>query len=77
MSDVFRQEYTQVTEENKAKVTALKAKAQELYDLIPQHDGIGIGTEASVAMIKLEEAVMWAVKGLTSSEFNQVEQCKE
>jgi len=68
MSDVFRQEYTPVSDEAKAKVKEFKVKAQELWDLIPKHDEIALSSEFSVAMSKLEEVVMWTTKGLTNPE---------
>lgn len=75
--DIFRQEYTPVTEENKAKMLALKQKAQELWEML----GFDEATkrmptrEAALAATALEESVMWAVKGLTSIEANpKVEQ---
>lgn len=82
MSDVFRQEYTPVTEESRAKVLALKVKAQELWDLMApivtsetNADGTTSGSkidtrEMALARTNLEQAVMWAVKSLTSEEFN-------
>jgi hypothetical protein len=68
MSDVFRQEYTPLTDEQKAAVLAFKQKAQELYDLLPcdAENGKMKSREFSIAATTLEEAVMWAVKGLTA-----------
>lgn len=63
MSDVFRQEYTPVSDERRAQVLELKKKAQELYDLIEAGPD---GREKSVAKTELETAIMWAVKGLTA-----------
>jgi hypothetical protein len=72
MTDIFRQEYTEVKEENKAKVAALKAKAQELWDLLGYDEATKRmpTREAACAATALEEAIMWAVKGLTSPESN-------
>lgn len=69
MADVFRQDYTPITEEQKAQVLAVKVKAQELHDLISAAVTEGERSDRSrciaIAKTTLEESVMWAVKGLT------------
>ena len=55
-------QYRVLTDDEKAKMQAIKDKGQELLDLI---DSVGSMRETSIAKTKAEEAVMWAVKGLT------------
>jgi len=70
MSDVFRQEYTPLDELQKAHVLAVKVEAQKLYDLFQDSVVEGERSERArcIALAKtaLEEAVMWAVKGITT-----------
>lgn len=61
--NVFRPVYRTLTEEEKKKIDLLKDHAGYLYDLI---DSVPDGREKSIAKTKLEESVMWAVKGLTA-----------
>jgi hypothetical protein len=46
----------------KARVDNVKRLARQLMDCL---GGLPPGREASIAKTKLEESVMWAVKGLT------------
>lgn len=62
---IFRKEYRENTEQEKADIEAVKDKAQELYDLIDKYHNPDTGREAAIAKTKLEESVMWAVKGIT------------
>lgn len=55
-----RQSSRELTEAEKDAIRSIKAKGQELLDLIPQ-----TSRENSLARTKVEEAVMWAVKGIT------------
>ena len=59
----FRPRYRALTNEEKVLHDALKAKAVALETLIDQTKP---GRYRSLALTALEEAVMWAVKGLTS-----------
>ena len=52
-----------LTNEEKAQMQAIKDKGLELHNLI---ESIGASLEISIAKIRTEEAVMWAVKHLTS-----------
>jgi len=61
-TDTFRKAYRELTEPEKVLVADIKASAGELYDLIEMAPA---GREQSIAKTKLEEAVMWAVKGIT------------
>lgn len=67
MTDVFRQELTPLSEEQRKNVKEIKVKAQELYNLISP-EGVGtkplpIGTAIYIqqAQVRLQEAVMLAV----------------
>ena len=69
MSDVFRQIYTPLTEQQKTATCDLKSKFQELHAFISDaaHD---IPTTdqrmISIALTNLEQSAMWAVKGITT-----------
>lgn len=56
-TNVFRPVYRELTEEEKNLINEIKTKAQELYDLFP--------ADAVKSKDRLEESVMWAVKGIT------------
>lgn len=59
----FRPTYRNLTQDEKDIHDAIKQQAQVLevlFQSIPQ------GRETSLAMTKLEESIMWAVKGLTA-----------
>jgi len=62
-NNTVRHKYRVLSDEEKAQMTAIKDKGQELLDLI---DGIGGSRELSIAKTKTEEAVMWAVKHVTA-----------
>lgn len=63
-NDVFRLNYTTVSDENKMKIAAIKVQAQGLYDLISDNSEADLRMLA-LAKTKLEESIMWAVKGIT------------
>ena len=63
MADPFRKEYRELSDAEKNALTVLKESAGSLYVLI---DSMTESREKSIAKTKLEEAVMWAVKGLTA-----------
>lgn len=65
MTDVFRKAYRVLSEEEKLQLDALKSHAQELHDVISEATLTMNGREMALAKTKLEEAVMWAVKGIT------------
>lgn len=52
-----------LTPEEALAVTSLKLAGDRLHGIISQ---LPASRETSIAKTKLEEAVMWAVKGLTS-----------
>lgn len=60
--DPFRKEYRALTDLEKAQVENIKRSAETLYELI---EGVKDGREKSLAKTKLQEAVMWAVNGIT------------
>lgn len=60
---IFNNEYRELTEEEKANVQAVKEKADELYTLI---ENVTDPRMKACAKTKLEECVMWAVKGIAS-----------
>ena len=62
---IFNQEYRQLTDEVKERVKAIKDKADELYTMINEITEPHL-REAAISKTKLEECVMWAVKGITS-----------
>jgi len=68
--DTFRKEYTELSEEQKASMNAVKDKAQELLDLLNQAAPSDERSEKSrcvnIARTHLETTIMWAVKGITT-----------
>lgn len=65
--DTFRKEYTPLTDGQKAEMEAIKTKAEELEALfnnsIPREPRL-----MAVAKTNLEQAVMWAVKAVTTKQ---------
>lgn len=69
MADTFRKEYTPLTPEQKANVDNIKtvaAQMLETMEYIPSEERSNRSRCMNLARTKLEEAVMWAVKGVTS-----------
>ena len=58
-----RHKYRVLNEQEKQSMTRIKDMGQEFMVFIDEW--VPGGREASIAKTKLEEAVMWAVKGLT------------
>lgn len=58
----FRKQYRELTPIEKAIVEDIKTQAESLEESI---SNVPDGREKSIALTKLEEAVMWAVKGVT------------
>jgi hypothetical protein len=58
----FRPTYRALTDDEKRLHDEIKAGAQILEALYLK---VGPGREAALAMTKLEESVMWIIKGLT------------
>lgn len=63
MEDVFRVEYKKLSEDRTREIVELKQKASELYKMI---SSLGDSRETSLARTKLEESIMWAVKGASN-----------
>ena len=65
MSDknVFRPAYRPLSEGERQNIEELKDLAGKLHGVI---DACATGREGAIAKTKLEEAVMWAVKGATA-----------
>lgn len=63
--DVFRQTFRELSESEKQRMAELKAKAQELYDMMELMMHSDNGRELALAKTNLEQAVMWAIKGHT------------
>lgn len=62
--DTFRIEYTALTDEQKVKILAVKHKAEELLKEFGESGDLRC---LALAKTKLEESVMWAVKGITTN----------
>lgn len=60
--DLFHTTYRELSDEEKGIVAEVKDQASALYGAIAK---IADGREKSLAITKLEEVVMWAVKGIT------------
>ena len=63
--NIFRQEYKELDSRTKQHVLDVKDKANELFHLFPKNGEKGVNREISLAITKLEETVMWAIKGMT------------
>lgn len=57
-----RHQYRVLSEEEKATMAEIKDKGLEFLNLL---DRLAQDRETALARTKIEEAVMWAVKGLT------------
>lgn len=60
----MRHAYRVLSDEEKAGMAAIKDAGQALLDAIEAH--VPTARHAGIASEKAEEAVMWAVKGLTA-----------
>ena len=65
MSDTFRKTYRELTESEKKTVDLVKDLAEQLKGIFDEANNPNIGREIALANTKLEECIMWAVKGLT------------
>jgi hypothetical protein len=61
--NAMRHQYRVLTEQEKTAMTIIKDKGLEFLRIID--DWAPPGREASLAKTRIEEAVMWAVRGLT------------
>lgn len=62
-SNVMRHEYKQLSEDDQAKIKAVKDKGLEFWELV---NSLGNSRELSKAKTEIEDAVMWATKHLTA-----------
>lgn len=63
MSDVMRKEYRQLTDDEKAHIKRIKDLGERFIDECRSSEFNM--REFALARTKIEEAVMWAVKGIT------------
>lgn len=72
MTDTFRKEYKPLDEEQKAVMKDIKERASDLHDFIDNYAAQlpagDIQRSFAVAKTKLQEAVMWAIHGVTGVE---------
>lgn len=64
VNNTMRHQYRVLTDAEKLSMVAIKDAGEHF--LVTLLDHVPAGREASLAKTKLEEAVMWAVKGLTA-----------
>ena len=62
VNNVMRHEYRVLSDAEKATMQSIKDKGAELHALI---SSAGQSREVSLALTRVEEAVMWAVKHVT------------
>lgn len=58
-----RAKYTEVTKEQQDKIDLIRSSFSNMYDVIDHN--CESSRETSLALTKLEEAQMWAIKGIT------------
>ena len=63
VNNTMRHQYRILTDAEKANMAAIKDKGLEFHALVT---GLGKSREISLAVTKIEEAVMWAVKHVTA-----------
>jgi len=63
VNNVMRHEYRVLTDKEKETMQMVKDQGLDLWTMF---DDIGQSRELSLAKTKVEEAVMWAIKHLTS-----------
>ena len=63
--DTFRKEYKPMSPELQALLTTVKEAAEVLEKYFNDTTTPNNGREMALAKTKLEESIMWAVKGLT------------
>lgn len=61
-----RAEYKEVTKEQQNKIDLIRSSFSNMYDVLDIN--CKGGRETSLAYTKLEEAQMWAIKGITREE---------
>ena len=63
VNNTVRHQYRVLSDAEKAQMVAIKDKGLEFLTLMGT---LGKSRESSLAITKIEEAVMWAVKGITT-----------
>lgn len=63
MSDLFRQEYRVLSDEEKLAMKMVKDAGRRFGEALDLY--VPPGREKSLAITKIEESVMWAVKSIT------------
>ena len=63
VNNTVRHQYRVLSDAEKAQMVAVKDKGLEFLTLVGT---LGKSRESSLAITKIEEAVMWAVKGITT-----------
>jgi len=66
--DPFNRAYTPIDDIQRALINDIKSAAGELYDLLLRTDREYDARCGHLARTRLEESVLWAVKGITNSE---------
>ena len=64
VNNTMRHQYRVLTDQEKLSMTAIKDAGEHF--LVTLLDHAPAGRETALAKTKIEEAVMWAVKGLTN-----------
>ena len=64
MSPVFRKDQRHLTVEEREQVNSIKQLAEDLHDVI---DMLPPSHAREIALIKLEECVMWSVKSVSNT----------
>ncbi|MEA3017745.1 MAG: hypothetical protein QOI38_2467 [Sphingomonadales bacterium] len=64
--DQLRLQPNVLSEDQTRLVQTVKQRGQELINLLPKTDDPEADRALSIAEVRLEEAIMWAVKGITS-----------
>lgn len=62
MSNTFRTTYRELNSEEKNNISEIKTRAETVLEIL---NSLPKSRESSLAITKLEEAVMWGVKGIT------------
>lgn len=60
---IFRKEYNALSESQRELIDDMKSAAEDLYNIL--NNDCEVNREIALAKTKLEEAVMWASKGIT------------
>lgn len=63
VNNTMRHQYRVLTDAEKANMQKVKDMGLQFHEMV---SGLGNSRETSIAKTKIEEAVMWAVKHITS-----------